>query len=332
MNENHFLISVIIPCYNVELYIEECLNSIVQQTFGVDNLEIILINDASTDNTLSVLYEWENKYPDNIILINCTENHRQGAARNLGMQYASGDYIAFIDSDDVADITLLEKLYSKSIMYNCDIVECAYTEFYTGSSPSSQILFKDFYWEFDTDTKRKDFIIYSQKVSVFGRLYKADFLKENHLLFLEDIGYEDIHFSGLTMLMAKNYYAVGEILYFYRQNDTGTMLSPNNHALDWRLCIIDSFMQEIKERGLVSDTLTPYKEELEFYIVTKGFLDAILTAVQTNLISSAVLADYIHHLLTRFPSCTKNHYLNQLNPSIWEEIKAIILNKKYESP
>ena len=93
-------ISVIIPCYNAQAYIPRCLHSIFSQTIGMETLEIILVNDASTDHTLDILLQFENKFPDSVIVVNLEQNIRQGGARNVGLSYASGEYVAFLDADD----------------------------------------------------------------------------------------------------------------------------------------------------------------------------------------------------------------------------------------
>ena len=93
-------ISIIIPCYNVAEYIDRCLNSIISQTIGLEALEIICIDDASTDNTWQKLQQWEHSYPEQILLVHCDNNARQGTARNIGLSYASSLWISFIDSDD----------------------------------------------------------------------------------------------------------------------------------------------------------------------------------------------------------------------------------------
>ena len=93
-------ISVIIPCYNVVRWIDRCMTSIAAQTMGIECLEIICIDDASSDGTWEHLQKWEQSFPEQIILIRQEVNRRQGAARNLGLQYASADWIAFVDADD----------------------------------------------------------------------------------------------------------------------------------------------------------------------------------------------------------------------------------------
>ena len=116
-------ISIIIPCYNVEKYIDKCMNSILNQTIGIENLEIILVDDKSTDNTVERLKQYEVAYPEQIMLILCEKNGRQGTARNIGMSYATGEYISFVDSDDWIRKDMYEILMTLIEETNADIVQ-----------------------------------------------------------------------------------------------------------------------------------------------------------------------------------------------------------------
>ena len=116
-------ISVIIPCYNVKDMVSECLDSIVAQTIGLEHLEIILIDDASADETVSVLKKYEEKYPDNIMLVLCEKNGRQGTARNIGLSYATGDFISFVDSDDWIHPVMFKELFDIMNKNDCDVVQ-----------------------------------------------------------------------------------------------------------------------------------------------------------------------------------------------------------------
>ena len=93
-------ISVIIPCYNVQKYIMRCFDSIHSQTYGFENLEVILIDDLSTDNTWSILESLQRKYPENVISLKIQKKGKCGGARNLGMDICTGKYITFVDADD----------------------------------------------------------------------------------------------------------------------------------------------------------------------------------------------------------------------------------------
>ena len=119
-------VSVIIPFNNVENYIEECLNSVLSQT--LDDIEVILINDASTDRTLEIV-EWYLQKDSRIKLININERKGQGFARNRGIEIATGEYIGFVDSDDFIESDMFECLYNSAKTNNTDISMCQVREY-----------------------------------------------------------------------------------------------------------------------------------------------------------------------------------------------------------
>ena len=120
-------VSVIIPVYNVEKYLRECLNSVVNQT--LKDIEIICVNDGSTDNSLAILQEYA-KNDKRIVLIN-QENKNAGAARNTGLAHATGEYLSFLDSDDFFELNMLEEMYNSAKENSLDIVICDYDKYNT---------------------------------------------------------------------------------------------------------------------------------------------------------------------------------------------------------
>ena len=108
-------LSIIVPCFNVEKYVARCIDSLINQTLDNTIYEIILVDDASTDHTWDKLCEIEKLYPDNVILVHCEENGRQGKARNIGMTYATSDYVGFVDSDDWVEPDMYEIMLGEMI-------------------------------------------------------------------------------------------------------------------------------------------------------------------------------------------------------------------------
>ncbi len=132
MNEQP-LISVIVPVYNVEKYLPKCIQSILEQSYT--NLEIILVDDGSSDNSLKICNEFACK--DNRIKVFSKENGGQSTARNFGLSIASGKYIGFIDSDDYVDANMYQALYESLYRNDCDIATCArYNVFEDGTKQS----------------------------------------------------------------------------------------------------------------------------------------------------------------------------------------------------
>ncbi len=117
-------VSVIVPVYNAQKTLTACISNLVHQTLS--DIELIFVNDASTDNSLEILMECERMFSDKVILVNLSENSGPGGARNAGLQYASGDYIGFVDSDDMVDVSMFEKLLAMASETGADMVDAAY--------------------------------------------------------------------------------------------------------------------------------------------------------------------------------------------------------------
>lgn len=111
-------VSIVVPCYNVAQYLDRCVESLVNQTIGIENLEIILVDDASTDagRTWDRITETEKRFPDSVLAVSLSENLRQGGARNVGISYAGGEYLMFCDADDRLVLEAAECLYERAAM------------------------------------------------------------------------------------------------------------------------------------------------------------------------------------------------------------------------
>ena len=120
---NKIKVSVIVPIYNTEKFLRKCIESIVNQT--LQEIEIILINDGSTDNSHNICLEYTEKYPEKIRYIN-NKNIGCSATRNLGIELANGEYIAFVDSDDYIEKEMYEEMYTKTLKEKSDIVICGF--------------------------------------------------------------------------------------------------------------------------------------------------------------------------------------------------------------
>ena len=218
------MLSVIIPVYNVENYLNECLDSVTSQT--LDDMEIICIDDGSTDNSPDILKEYSKK--DKRIKIITKENGGQATARNLGIKEAQGEYIAFVDSDDFIEPTMFEKLYTKAKDNNLDIAMCKIA---TYDNQTEEIkdnvwyymlgVFRDFEKDIFNHKDTKEFTCHIA-VTPYNKIYKTTLLKENNILFPEGLIFEDEKFFYDTYLRAKRVSIVDEFLYYYRINRKGS--------------------------------------------------------------------------------------------------------------
>ena len=260
-------ISVIIPCYNVKDMVSECLDSIVAQTIGLEHLEIILIDDASADETVSVLKKYEEKYPDNIMLVLCEKNGRQGTARNIGLSYATGDFISFVDSDDWIHPDMYKVLVDIMNKNECDVVQFRYMETKDKPEEMSRAIDNIDYKIVDYSCNRKEKLLNSQILneSCTTKLYRKSLIDCANVRYAEGVAYEEPMFT-YPMKFYVNKVAVTETkLYYYRYNEKGTMLSYMNNPstmvqhLQVQLNVYLTMLQ--------SDFFNEYKDEIDLYFI-----------------------------------------------------------------
>lgn len=249
-------ISIIIPCYNVENYLDRCFQSLKQQTLGFEHIELIFVNDASTDHTLDKLTALEAQYPDNIIVINFTENRRQGTARNVALEYASAPYIGYVDSDDWVDPSMFDKMLAAIEQYDCDFVECRW-DLARDSQHASPVkkLGRPGYYDLSDPEIRSDFIgTQIGLTALWNKVFKKSFLTDHDIFCPEQIRYEDIFFCYLAFLYAQSYYRLDDVLYHYFVNPTGTVQSRKQEYQFDKMDIAIGFLKICQERGLYEES------------------------------------------------------------------------------
>lgn len=210
-------ISVIVPVYNVEKYIAESIESIVNQTFS--DIEILIIDDCSTDNSYKIMQEYAQK-DSRIILYHNEKNLGVSKTRNIGLDNAKGQYIAFIDSDDYTEPNLLEELY-KNTINNLDAVVCV-SHFHVTNGRKNRVMYT--YGNFDIND---NFIkLYTQKntkklkfsYGTWDKLYQKNILDTYKIRFYEDLKlHEDYLFNIQYFRYVKKYICIDKYLYYYRQ-------------------------------------------------------------------------------------------------------------------
>lgn len=210
-------VSVIVPVYNTEKFLDKCLNSLINQT--LDDIEIICINDGSTDNSLSILEKYANI--DSRIKVINQENKKQGAARNSGMRIAIGEYIGFVDSDDWVDLNYYEKLYNMAIQYNADIALATNVRIGNGKTKKRLKI-----------TEEKVATTLQEKIDIgnqvknpcpTNKIYRYAMLKDNSILWPEGVFCEDKIFSIKAIYYANKIVTTPNINYYYYRNPHSTV-------------------------------------------------------------------------------------------------------------
>ncbi len=214
------MISVIVPIYNVESYLEECLESIVGQTYA--KLEIILVDDGSTDSSGDICEEWKSK--DNRIQVIHQANGGLSRARNAGLAVAKGEYIAFVDSDDFVHPQMYERMLEVLKKTQADMALCREYAFEDGESVDLALLHEEA--TFEIEDREQHLLHFCEKFSgvvtwAWNKLYRRTLLQG--LLFEPDTIQEDILFSATVASGVNRVVRVDERLYFYRQRKESLM-------------------------------------------------------------------------------------------------------------
>ncbi len=233
-------ISVIIPIYNAEKYLKECLNSIINQTYK--NVEIICVNDGSTDSSLSIIKEYSSKY-ENIVVVN-KKNSGVIDARIAGLKKATGDYIGWVDSDDFIDSTMYEKMYNALSSNNADFATCNY-KFYPQNVTKKKKWFKELNGSVDG-------LFIMDNIILWNELVKKSLIdKMNTIELMKTFG-EGIY--SLIIVNAQKVVTINEELYNYRVGHGS--LSTNYSNLNWFKKVVD--FNKVKMQYVIDEKYSDY--------------------------------------------------------------------------
>lgn len=288
-------VSVIVPVYNVEKYLKKCLDSLINQT--LKEIEIIVVNDGSTDGSGEIIKQYKKQYPDKIVALE-KENGGLSDARNFGLDFANGDYIAFLDSDDYVDKTLYEKMYKTAIEEESDMVEC------------------DFYWVYPTskkvDTrmpyKDKQDMIANARVVAWNKLYKRQIISDSGILFSKGLRYEDVDFFYKLIPNLDKVSLIREPLIYYVQRENSIANTQTEKTKDI-FKILDNVLEYYKDNGLYET----YQTELEYMYVRYLLCSSLLRMVkiQNKKVRQELLNETIHRIYEYFPNWKENRILKE---------------------
>lgn len=270
-----YKISVIVPVYNTKEYLREAFNSIYNQT--LDGIEVIAVDDGSTDGSLQELYSIKSQYPDLIII--SQKNKKQGGARNTGLSVANGEYVYFLDSDDYINIDSLEKCYRIAQNNDLDAV------FFQGSifgdiegRDTSQYIFERSFGQYNEIIHGVDFFrTYHKKIpfwNIVFILFKKKFLDNNDLLFIEDVFFEDVDFYYHIMQKNPRIMILKDAFYNRRYRHDSTMTSVyDRYRLSCKILIYSEIV-----KYACGDLEQQYKED-----VARGLRNTLIECKEANI-------------------------------------------------
>lgn len=242
-------VTIIIPAYNAGRHINECLNSLYAQT--LKNLEILVINDGSIDDTESNIISFKKNHPDFNLSLNTVDNGGAAKARNIGIRKASSRYIGFIDADDTVDKKMFEEMLLSAIKYDADIVSC------------------DFYWQYEKKKKRETLgmidnqndLFFGAWVAPWNKLYRKSVLIDHSVYFTEGFTYEDTAFYLKCIPFCKSTVHLSKPFVNWRQSSASTMGKSQDERIPQIFPVLEDAIDFYKQ----NDAFFQYKKELEYF-------------------------------------------------------------------
>lgn len=298
---NKCKLSIIVPVYGVEKYIDKCLDSLVKQS--LKEIEIIVVNDGTKDNSQKIIDKYVKKYPEKIKSY-IKENGGQGSARNYGLEKANGEYIGYVDSDDFVEKDMYKKLYNKAKENNYDIVVCGN---YNVSEDYQNKNIDAFINNYNTDLEN----IFFGKMAVWNKIYKRDILIKNKLEFKEKVWYEDLAFTLKAIMNSNTFAFIDEPLYDYLIREGSTM---NNSNVKRNLEILEAFNDILSY--IQHNKKEEYFSKIEFLAIDHIYISAIvrvLKAEADDKVKRETINKLLDYMNKKFPNYKNNKYINTLS-------------------
>ena len=290
-------VSVIVPIYNVEKYLEKCINSLLSQT--LEDIQIILVNDGSKDNSGNIAREYEKNNKDRVIYVE-KENGGLSDARNYGLKYANGDFIAFLDSDDYIEKNAYEEMYNKAIEENADYVEC------------------DFIWEFPNKIrvdkqypyKNKKEMLSFVRVVAWNKLIKRQLIIDNNLEFPKGLRYEDVEFTYKLIPFINKFAYVDKPFIHYVQRE-GSIANVQNERTAEIFTVLDNVIEFYKKNNIYEE----YRDELEYNYARYLLCSSLkrMCKIKDKTIREKLLTESWERLNLNFPNWKENVILKTVN-------------------
>ena len=326
-------LSVIVPVYNMAEggKLQFCLESLVHQTLPEGSYEIIAVDDCSTDNSMDILREYAEQYPDRFKAVHSPVNHHQGGAKNIGLSMAKGDWIGFIDADDWVTPDYYERLLNRAVETGADMVGCDYSltdehSMKVGKIVSNNtqeqvgVMNTEKYRKLLLDTGSLVVKIYKRYI-IFGEQDNGAFRK----IFPEDMFYEDNAISNTWMLRVKHFEYIAEPLYYYYQHAESTVHTISEKNLQDRITAGRMILEQARTHGY----LEMYYSEIEFMYIVLFYINTLFSAMpKASHIRKCYkfCRDLGKEMKETFPAFQDNPYYQQrIHP---EEKKLIAMQMK----
>ncbi len=301
-------LSVIVPVYNMakDGLLDYCINSLVGQT--LQSMEIIAVDDASTDDSLQILQDFEKKYPGRVKAVASPENRRQGGARNLGLKEAQGRYIGFMDADDWVVEDLFERMVERAKTTGADVVGTDMCRVYEHTMVPTEreacnLLSQTGILDHE---KRKEYLLQPGPIST--KIYAREIFFDKEFSFPEHMAYEDNAVSVEIGMRIKHFEHIPEANVFYYQHGDSTTHSINLKKCQERMEAMRIMLKYAKENGALEE----FRDVIEFHFSTLFYRNTLFSYMQSDCKKDmSFIRKMGEEMVATFPEFRQNPYYNQ---------------------
>lgn len=317
-------ISIIIPVYNVEKYLRECLDSCVNQT--LDDIEIICVDDCSPDNSIKILEEYQAKDP-RIKILRHETNKNLGAARNTGLANAIGEYIWFVDSDDYIDTKACEILYYAIKEFDVDML-CFSALKFVDAEKRRQFIYDKYYHQgvqinkiYYPQTNWREIEFSNFNVTAWAYLTKKSVIQQ--FRFREGVWHEDVDFTPILLTSVDSFCYIPYTAYFYRINQSSIMQTPMSQKRLEDLIKVSETLDEFVTYNKIEKKHFFYKKIVAGINLTSTIVQAHISLQPNNLSTLTALKKKYRRSLKAYVKKTRppRYSLKRFIGKVWKKIK-----------
>lgn len=283
-------ISVIVPVYNTKDYISQCLNSIINQT--LDEIEILVVDDGSTDGTTDIIKEYAEKHPQKIKVF-YKENGGQASARNLALNHAKGEYLGFVDSDDWVDTEMYSEMYQKAVAEDADIVICDTTDHYPDH---------DVYHHASQFTDK-----FKVTPSACNKIFRREFVGDTK--FPVGLWYEDFEFTTKNLMLTEKISVIHKGFYHCHCREVSTMTN-NNAQKNLDIITVLGNLSEFVNNNSLSEK---YAEVLEYLYIEHILITTVnRLQIQKNSEKNKIIKLMVNEIKVKYPRFYKSQVFKKM--------------------
>lgn len=301
-------LSVIVPVYNMaaEGKLEYCLDSLLGQSLS--DYEIIAVNDASTDNSLEILEQYQRRFPDRLVIHSLKENHRQGGAKNVGLSLSRGEYIGFVDSDDWVSRDCFERLLAKAKSTGADVVACDFCYVYEHTMTPTKAVPCNLPEQTGVLNHEKRASLFLHPGALVTKIYKRNLFFDEPFAFPEHMFFED-NATGIELLRrAKHFEYIPEPFYYYYQHSASTVHVISMERCNDRLEAMRIMYRYAAEKGYLEE----FRKEIEYKFTNLFYQNTLFSYMQgTKRTSLAFVRRMGKEMRECFPTFQENAYYRE---------------------